>query len=79
MGLITYDQFLFVFNGGELSCRRIEDNFDWEEKMISKIKQWVLAKGFTFEEAFKCFDQDFDGIISKDDLKRSLSILLHVP
>lgn len=79
MGLITYDQFLFVFNGGEVGGRRVEDNFNWEEQMISKIKQWVLTKGFTIEEAFKCFDQDFDGIVSKDDLKRSLAILLHVP
>lgn len=47
--------------------------------MISKIKQWLLTKGFTIEEAFKCFDQDFDGIVNKDDLKRSLAILLHVP
>jgi len=68
-----------VFNGGEVGGRRVEDNFNWEEQMISKIKQWVLTKGFTIEEAFKCFDQDFDGIVSKDDLKRSLAILLHVP
>jgi len=47
--------------------------------MISKIKQWVLSKGFTIEEAFKCFDQDFDGIVSKLDLKRSLATLLNVP
>ena len=79
MGLITYDQFLFVFNGVEVGGRRVEDNFNWDEQMISKIKQWVLTKGFTIEEAFKCFDQDFDGIVSKDDLKRSLAILLHVP
>ncbi len=59
--------------------RRVEDNFNWEEQMISKIKQWLLTKGFTIEEAFKCFDQDFDGIVNKDDLKRSLAILLHVP
>ena len=79
VGLITYDQFLFVFNGGELTSKRVEDNFDWEEKMIGNIKQWVLTKGLTLEEAFKCFDQDFDGIISKNDLKKSLASLLHVP
>lgn len=30
------------------------------------------------EEAFKCFDKDFDGYISKDDLKWALVNILEV-
>lgn len=31
------------------------------------------------EEAFKCFDKDFDGFISQDDLKKGLLNNLVVP
>jgi len=29
-------------------------------------------------EAFKCFDKDFDGFISKQDLKESLTDILEI-
>jgi Ca2+-binding EF-hand superfamily protein len=47
--------------------------------MISKIRSWIATKRYTVEEAFKCFDKDFDGYISKNDLKQSLITLLEVP
>ena len=31
------------------------------------------------DEAFKCFDKDFDGFISKDDLKWGLTNILKIP
>lgn len=36
--------------------------------MIEKIKKWIVSKKCTVEEAFKCFDRDFDGLVSKQDL-----------
>ena len=32
----------------------------------------------TVAEAFKCFDKDFDGFISKPDLKESLTDILEI-
>lgn len=40
--------------------------------MIAQIKQWVAAQSLTAEEAFKVFDKDFDGKVSKSDLKTAL-------
>jgi Ca2+-binding EF-hand superfamily protein len=40
--------------------------------MIRKIKDWIQNKGLTVEEAFKCFDMNFDGYVTKDDLNKSL-------
>lgn len=36
-------------------------------------------KSLNAEEAFKCFDKDFDGFISLDDLKKGLINNLNVP
>jgi Ca2+-binding EF-hand superfamily protein len=47
--------------------------------MIQKIRRWIADKRYTVEEAFKCFDKDFDGYISKTDLKQSLITLIEVP
>jgi hypothetical protein len=45
------------------------DNFNWEEEVIDKLKSWVVKEKITVEEAFKCFDKDFDGFVNKNDLK----------
>ncbi len=37
--------------------------------MVDKIKAWIVKEKITIDEAFKCFDRDFDGFIKKDDLK----------
>ena len=46
--------------------------------MINLLKRWVKTQGLTVEEAFKCFDKDFDGFISKGDLKDSLVEILEI-
>lgn len=30
------------------------------------------------DEAFKCFDKDFDGVVNKDDLRQSLVSILEI-
>jgi hypothetical protein len=62
----------------KLEREGIEDSFDWETGIINQIKQWVKKQGLTVEEAFKCFDKDFDGFISKGDLKDSLIEIIEV-
>ena len=56
----------------------MQDNFDWENNTIQMIKDWMFKEGITFEEAFKSFDRDFDGRISKADLKWGLINILEI-
>mmetsp|Transcript_23065 Transcript_23065/g.22463 ORF Transcript_23065/g.22463 Transcript_23065/m.22463 type:complete len:142 (+) Transcript_23065:3097-3522(+) len=52
------------------------DNFDWENDVIARMKEWMVSAGVTVEEAFKSFDRDFDGNVSKEDLKWGLVNIL---
>lgn len=38
----------------------------------------MAEQRLTVNEAFKCFDKDFDGFISKQDLKASLVEILEI-
>lgn len=77
-GLISYEQFLEVLRLENIEKSQIEDNFDWEQETINRIRQWVIQQRLTVQEAFKCFDKDFDGFISKQDLKESLTEILEI-
>lgn len=48
--------------------RTSEDNWDWQEEIIVKIRQWFKKENINVEEAFKTIDRDFDGFIGKQDL-----------
>ena len=56
-----------------------KDNFNWENEVIEKIKMWIFTEKITVDEAFKCFDKDFDGFINKEDLKSGLTNILKIP
>lgn len=73
VGLINYTQFLDVLKQFKVDPVTTSDNFDWEHQVINKIRDWILTKQCTVEEAHKCFDLDFDGVVNKADLKRSLT------
>ena len=77
-GLISYDQFLEVLRQENLDKASVEDNFDWEQDVIEQIKRWISSQRLTVHEAFKCFDKDFDGFISKQDLRESLTDILEI-
>lgn len=62
----------------QIEKHAVEDNFDWENGVISQIKAWITRQHITVEEAFKCFDRDFDGFVSKEDLRNSLSEILEI-
>lgn len=79
IGLISYQEFLDVLKDKKLDPPRIVDSFDWEQGIVTKIKEWIRNKSLTVEDAFKCFDQDFDGYVSKIDLKKSIETLLGIP
>lgn len=42
------------------------------------VRQWVKNQKITSLEGFRSFDQDFDGLISKDDMRKSLIKFLRV-
>ena len=46
-----------------------EDNFDWEIEILFKIRNWVKRENLSVEDAFRTMDRDFDGEISKKDIK----------
>ena len=54
------------------------DSFDWENDVIEQIKKWVIREKITIEEAFKCFDRDFDGFVNKEDLKWGIINILKI-
>ncbi len=37
--------------------------------MIQQIAGWIKEKNYTVSEAFRAIDQDFDGNISREDLR----------
>ena len=51
---------------------KIVDSFDWEQGIVQKIKEWIKKAQVTVEDAFKCFDKDFDGFVSKVVWKHAL-------
>lgn len=57
----------------------ISDSFDWQENIIKRIKEWVKKQKINALDAFRIFDQDFDGLISKADMAASLVQHLNVP
>lgn len=81
IGLVDYPNFLEVLQLSSASgpkAKGVQDNFNWEQNVISDIREWIAKERITPEEAFKCLDKDFDGIISKDDLKKSLIEILKI-
>ena len=43
----------------------MEDDFSWQEETIKGIRKFVRLQQMTSADAFRLFDQDFDGQISK--------------
>ena len=81
IGLVDYANFLSVIQAGsadQIVKNDFNDSFDWENSVIEKVKQWIQREKITVEEAFKCFDRDFDGVVKKDDLRWSIINILKV-
>jgi len=63
IGMVDYDSFLEVLHITTVSKPKVNvpDNFNWEESIIQKLKDYISENRITVEEAFKTFDKDFDG------------------
>mmetsp|Transcript_22288 Transcript_22288/g.16745 ORF Transcript_22288/g.16745 Transcript_22288/m.16745 type:complete len:111 (-) Transcript_22288:141-473(-) len=82
IGLVDYPNFLHVvqLSGARVGGTKggLQDNFDWENDVIEKMKHWLSDQGITVEEAFKSFDRDFDGSVSREDLRWGLEHVLGI-
>jgi hypothetical protein len=56
----------------------VEDSFAWQENIANLIRGYVRGSKLTPLEAFRSFDQDFDGLISKEDMAISIQKFLKV-
>ena len=68
-GLITFEAFLAVIKDNNLEPKPHKDSWNWEGEIIQKIRKWIFSEKISVESAFRAFDIDFDGVISKEDLK----------
>lgn len=64
----------------------VEDSFDWQNQVVAQIKAWFRSEKIWQRDleldpldAFKSFDIDFDGKVSKTDLKKALTSFLDIP
>ena len=46
--------------------------------VIAKLREWVRVNQYRATEAFRSFDKDFNGLISKEDMKLSLIEFLDI-
>ena len=78
IGLINFDSFAEVLKYNDIKTPKTNDSWDWENGVMDKMRTWIEKEGVTSEEAFRAFDKDFDGIISKEDLKKALIAVVKI-
>lgn len=82
VGMADYSRFESLIKAMVPSCipqpAVVEDSFSWQEQVIQKIKDWIASKQLSAEDAFRQFDQDFDGLITKDDMVKSLRAYIQI-
>lgn len=81
IGLLTYEAFLETVQKTSATLvveKKVKGSFDWEEKILTEMKQLATSQSLSFEDLFKIMDKDFDGQISVLDLKAFLKDDLQV-
>ncbi len=78
IGLIDYPKFLAVLKNTEIEAIKHKDNWGWENDVIGMIKDWIRRESIPVDDAFRTFDRDFDGIVSKNDLRYGLVTVLRI-
>lgn len=76
IGLVDYSSFLKVMKDGEMDAALGKDSWNTEDEVLERIRQWIRTENISIEAAFRAFDRDFDGVLSKNDLRESLVSVL---
>jgi Ca2+-binding EF-hand superfamily protein/nucleoid DNA-binding protein len=76
VGLINFETFSEILKYSSFKTPKTQDSWDWENQALDRIRAWILKENVTIEEAFRAFDKDFDGVLSQEDLKKSLVAIL---
>ena len=83
IGMVDFAKFNHVINVETRSQiprpgKNVDDSFDWQESIIKRIKAWIVESKLNAVEAYRMFDFDFDGLVSKADMKKALVELIKV-
>lgn len=76
IGMIDFPKFVEVLKDIDIEPKPHNDTWTWENEAFKRIAQWIPSEGLTVRDAFKAFDQDFDGKVTKKDLYNALTNLL---
>jgi hypothetical protein len=76
-GLVEFENFKQVLEAkypNQLPHKmpQAEDGFNWQQDVIKGIRGFVKKEKLSAHDAFRYFDQDFDGLVSKADMQLSL-------
>lgn len=83
IGLVDFEKFSEIISIETQSQipkpgRKLHDGFQWQEMVIGNIKDWVRNQKLTPVEAFRSFDKDFNGLITRQNMKSSLTEFLKI-
>nr|QBH22546.1 EF hand family protein [Philasterides dicentrarchi] len=80
IGMIDMSQFIKIMQKSIVNpLQNIEDdNFNWENNQIFKIRDWFFFEKLTVEDAFRTLDSKYKGFIEKEDLHEFLGAVLKV-
>ena len=81
IGMIDYQSLLDHMNYAndkkeEIMAVKPDDNWDWPNHALARIKKWASSERLSAEDAFRVLDRDFDGSINRKDLEGFLREVL---
>lgn len=80
MGIVDFSSFLKVMRKSVITKDQImkEDNFEWENEMVFKIREWYKKEGITVEDSFRAIDSNFNRELDVNDLEVFLKECLKI-
>lgn len=80
-GLVDMTSFIRAISKSTVqkAAKLTEDSYEWELDILMRIRNWWKREGISVEDAFRIVDRDFDGEISKEDIRMFLFDVLKIP
>jgi len=81
LGLIQKNNFMIIIKNHQLKKPTvlIEQNFNLQFEILNKFNKWVNTNQLTPDDAFRCFDLDFNGFLTKQELLNGILKYLKYP